>query len=209
MTAVYSLAPSPPFALPGPELIDLQPALAPASDQTDEVLARRLAAGEENALSEVYDRFSRPVFGFLLRYLADRATAEDVQQTVFTEVWQKADSFDPGRGSLLGWIMAIARSRAIDHTRKRVPEPRDPEKTADLIDRNPNPGEIDRLIDAFQFSQLVESLPDEEAELIRFRFQSELSQREISEQTGIPLGTVKSRMVSALGRLRTLMEAEA
>ncbi len=206
---MIALAPSPPAVLTGHELIDLQPVLDPATDQTDALLARRVAAGEENALSQVYERYSRPVFGFLLRYLADRATAEDVQQTVFTEVWQKAANFDPDRGSLLGWIMSIARSRAIDHTRKRVPEPRDPEKTADLIDRDPNPGEIDQLIDAFQFSQLVESLPAEEADLIRYRFQGELSQREISDRTGIPLGTVKSRMVSALGRLRTLMEAEA
>lgn len=204
-----ALAPSPPVTLFRAELIDLQAVLPPATDQTDAYLARRLAGGEEAALSEVYDRYSRPVFGLLLRFLEDRAAAEDVQQLVFTEVWQKAGNFDPARGSLLGWIMSIARSRAIDYSRKKVPEPRDPEKTAGLIDRNPDTGEIDRLIDAFQFSHLVESLPEEEADLIRYRFQNELSQSEISERTGIPLGTVKSRMVSALGRLRTLMEAEA
>lgn len=209
MTAMNVLAPSPPVPLYRIELIDLKTVLPPATDQTDAELASRLAGGEESALSEVYVRYSRPVFGLLLRVLPDRSAAEDVQQLVFTEVWQKAGNFDPDRGSLLGWIMSIARSRAIDHSRKRVPEPRDPEKTADLIDRNPDPGEIDRLIDAFQFSQLVESLPEEEAALIRYRFQNELSQSEISEKTGIPLGTVKSRMVSALGRLRTLMEAEA
>ena len=204
-----ALAPSPPVTLFRAELIDLQTVLPPATDQTDAYLARRLAGGEEAALSEVYDRYSRPVFGLLLRFLADRAAAEDVQQLVFTEVWQKAGNFDAARGSLLGWIMSIARSRAIDYSRKKVPEPRDPEKTADLVNRNPDPGEIDRLIDAFQFAQLVESLPEEEADLIRYRFENELSQSEISEKTGIPLGTVKSRMVSAMGRLRTLMEAEA
>src|SRR5690606_22136581 len=108
--------------------------------------------GEEDALSEVYRRYSRPVFGLLLRYLRDRAAAEDVQQLVFTEVWQKAGSFDPDRGTLMAWIMSIARSRAIDQSRKRVPEPKDPDRAAEVIDRDSEPGEIDQLIDAFQFS---------------------------------------------------------
>jgi len=203
------LAPPPPATLFRFELIDLQSALPTGDDQIDLELARRMERGDENALSEVYSRYSRPVFGLLLRYLADRETAEDVQQQVFTEVWQKAGKFDSGRGSMLGWIMSIARSRAIDQTRKRVPEPKDPETTAVLVDRERASEDIDRLIDAFQFSHLLQHLPDDEADLIRYRFQNELSQSEIAEKTGIPLGTIKSRMVSALGRLRTLMEAEA
>lgn len=202
------LAPPPPALLFREELIDFRPALASVADQNDIDLARRMAGGEEAALNEVYGRYSRPVFGLLLRYLSDRPSAEDVQQQVFTEVWQKANRFDASRGSLLTWIMSIARSRAIDHTRKRVPEPRDPGTAAEMAG-GAGPGEIDRLIDAFQFAHLLEHLPEDEADLIRYRFQNELSQSEISEQTGIPLGTVKSRMVSALGRLRTLMEAEA
>ena len=204
-----SFAPSPPATFSLMQLIDFVPVLKSGSDRTEDQLAIRLADGEEDALREAYDRFSRPVFGLLLRYLGDRSSAEDVQQQVFTEVWQKAGSFDPSRGSMLGWIMSIARSRAIDHGRKRVPEPRDPEKAAAIVDRDADSREIDSLIDAFQFTHLLEMLPEEEAELIRFRFQNELSQSEISKETGIPLGTVKSRMVSALGRLRTLMEAEA
>lgn len=203
------LASSPPVLQFHAQLIDYRPDLPARTDQIDIRLADRIASGDEQALREVYDRFSRPVFSLLLRHLADRAAAEDVQQQVFTEVWQKASRFDADRGSLLGWIMAIARSRAIDHSRKRVPEPKDPGRTAELAGQDPGQGEIDNLIDSFQFTQLMDELPDEEAELIRFRFQNELSQSEISERTGIPLGTVKSRMVSGLGRLRTLMEAEA
>jgi RNA polymerase sigma-70 factor (ECF subfamily) len=191
------------------ELIHLQSVLPTGENQIDLELARRMDRGDEQALLEVYSRYSRPVFGLLLRYLADRDTAEDVQQQIFTEVWQKAGAFDPGRGSMLGWIMSIARSRAIDQTRKRVPEPKDPEATAVLVDRGGSYEEIDRLIGAFQFSHLLGQLPEDEAELIRYRFQNELSQSEIAARTGIPLGTIKSRMVSALGRLRTLLEAEA
>lgn len=203
------LASPPPMVLPLRELIDLQSVLSTEPEQIEKDLARRIADGDEVALNEVYSRYSRPVFGLLLRLLPDRTTAEDVQQQVFTEVWQKSGRFDPTRGSLLSWIMSIARSRAIDQLRKKVPEPQDPERTAEIVDRTPSSEEIDRLIDSFQFAQLLGHLPADEADLIRYRFQNELSQSEISERTGIPLGTVKSRMVSALGRLRTLMEAEA
>lgn len=204
-----TLAPPPPAAFAAARLIDFPRDLKQGNELTDELLAARLAGGDEAALREAYDRFSRPVFGLLLRFLGDRAAAEDVQQQVFTEVWQKAGKFDPARGTMLSWVMTIARSRALDHTRKRVPEPRQPEETAAMVDRGGGSEEIDRLIDSFRFAELLSHLPDEEAELIRYRFQNELSQSEISRQTGIPLGTVKSRMVSALGRLRTLMEAEA
>ena len=71
-----------------------------------------------------------------------------------------------------------------------------------------SPTDIERAIDDWHFSQLVESLPEHEAEVLHYRFHSELSQSEISERTGVPLGTVKSRMVSALERLRTQMEVE-
>jgi len=206
MTFVASPPPVLSFAS---QLIDCQPDLPDRTDEIDNRLADRIADGDEQALRDLYERCSRPVFSLLLRQLGDRTAAEDVQQQVFTEVWQKASNFDPARGSLLGWIMAIARSRAIDHSRKRVPEPKDPGRTAELAGHDPDQGEIDRLIDSFQFTQLLEELPPEQADLIRFRFQNELSQSEISEKTGIPLGTVKSRMVSGLGRLRTLMEAEA
>lgn len=204
------LAPSPPAALRADRLIDFHIDLKKRGPElTDERLAERLSGGDEDALREAYDRFSRPVFGLLVRFLGDRAAAEDVQQQVFTEVWQKAGNFDSSRGSMLSWVMTIARSRALDQVRKRVPEPREPARTAELVDNDPRSDEIDRLLDAFQFAQLLDHLPDDEAELIRYRFQNELSQSEISQRTGIPLGTVKSRMVSALGRLRTLMEAEA
>lgn len=205
MTVIASPPPAISFAT---QLIDCRPDLPARTDENDIRLADRIADGDEEALRDLYDQYSRPVFTLLLRRLGDRTAAEDVQQQVFTEVWQKASRFDPKRGSILAWIMAIARSRAIDHGRKRVPEPKDPVRAAELAGHDSGRGEIESFIDSFQFTQLLQEIPAEEAELIRFRFHNELSQREISDKTGIPLGTVKSRMVSGLGRLRALMEAE-
>ncbi|MGK2931584.1 MAG: RNA polymerase sigma factor [Solirubrobacterales bacterium] len=194
----------------GPAMIDCPAPVEADAASEETILRERLVEGDPEALRDVYRLYSRPVFGYLVRFMGDRAAAEDVQQQIFLEVWEKAARFDPDRGSLLTWIMTIARSRAIDQARKKVPEPRDPERTARLIDSEPPRGDgIDEVVETWQFSQILARLPEEEAALLRYRFQGELSQTEIATKTGIPLGTVKARMVSALERLRRMMEAEA
>lgn len=202
---------SPPVYLPFTRVIDyLGTLLTRRAEPDEQVLANRLVERDQVALGDVYELYSRPVFSFLVRFTGDRSAAEDVQQQVFLEVWQKASKFDPGRGSMLTWIMTIARSRALDHSRRRVPEPHDPSSAAELADSGTDGhSEIDRAIDDWHFSQLIDQLPQDEAQLLRYRFHGELSQSEISEKTGIPLGTVKSRMVSGLERLRAQMEVEA
>jgi RNA polymerase sigma-70 factor (ECF subfamily) len=183
------------------------PVLTRRAEPDEQVLADRLKRRDEVALSDVYELYSRPVFSFLTRFTGDRSAAEDIQQQVFLEVWQKASNFDPDRGSMLTWIMTIARSRALDHSRRRVPEPHDPSAAATMAETAETAGtDIERAIDDWHFSQLIDSLPGHEAEILRYRFHGELSQSEISERTGVPLGTVKSRMVSALERLRAQME---
>lgn len=206
-----SVAWSSPVYLPFRGVIDyLGTLLTKKAEPEQKNLAKRLVERDEVALADVYELYSRPVFSFLLRFTGDRNAAEDVQQQVFLEVWQKASNFDPGRGSMLTWIMTIARSRALDHSRRRVPEPHDPSSAAELSDSGSGGHhEIDRAVDEWHFSQLIGQLPEDEARLLKYRFHGELSQSEISEKTGIPLGTVKSRMVSALERLRTRMEVEA
>lgn len=175
-------------------------------DRDEQRLATRLAAREPSALEEAYERFGRTTFGFLLKALRDRASAEDVQQQVFLEVWQRAGQYDPARAGLLTWIMLIARSRAVDHMRRRVPEPQDPATSPAL--NEPVEPVVDELVEHWHMVHLLGQLPHEEADLLRRRFYGELNQREIASATGIPLGTVKMRMVSGLRRLRELMEAE-
>jgi RNA polymerase sigma-70 factor, ECF subfamily len=176
-------------------------------DRAERRLAARLQAGDADALAEIYDGCGAVTFGYLVRALGDRAAAEDVQQQVFTEVWRRGREYDPARAGLVTWVMTIARSRAIDHLRKRVPQPADPHGDA-LRGDAVAPPEADRLLDRWRMAGYLRRLPDGERELLRLRFYGELTQTEIADATGIPLGTVKTRMVRGLERLREMLEAE-
>ena len=188
------------------------PASAPAADderrrrpdRAERRLAARLRAGDADALADVHEACGAATFGLLVRMLGDRAAAEDVQQQVFTEVWQRAGAYDPRRAGLLTWVLTIARSRAIDHLRRRVPEPRDPQ----LPDSRTVDAGADALLERWRLAQLLGRLPEAERTLLRLRFYEDLSQSEITAATGIPIGTVKARMVRGLTRLREMIEAE-
>ena len=208
MASVF--APSPVVA-GTPRVVFFFPRVTSRDPETDdERLAAAIARGDEDALEEVHKRCSPQVFAFLIRRMGERPAAEDVLQQVFIEVWQKADRFDASRGTLLSWIFAIANSRSLDVLRKRIPDPVDPADGGFAT----GPGhdgaaEIEEFMASWNFARMVDSLPREEAELLRMRFNDDLSQTEISERTGIPLGTVKSRMVSGLAKLRAEMEVPA
>lgn len=178
---------------------------SPAEEQR---LAQLLREHDPGALREVYDRFGRVTFGFLLKMLGDRGAAEDVQQQVFLEVWRRSDRFDPERGKLLAWVMTIARSRAIDHLRRRVPEPVDQESEPGSHQAPSGGDEIEALADQWLMRALLDRLPPSESELLRLRFYAGFSQAEIAQREGIPLGTVKTRMVSGLRRLREMIDEE-
>lgn len=177
----------------------------------DRRLGAALGAGDPRALETFHARYGATVFGYLLHVMRERAAAEDVFQTVMTEVWRRASRYDPERGSLATWVLTIARSRAIDELRRRRPEPLDP---ADL----PEPGgpgggaaapaPQDAVLDRWRMAHLLSRLPADERRLLELRFYGELSQSEIGAQTGLPLGTVKSRMVRGLERLRGFMDEE-
>lgn len=172
-------------------------------------LAAGLRAREPEALRAAYERFGGVTFGFLVRTLGDRQLAEDVQQQVFLEVWQRAPTFDRDRGRLLSWVMMIARSRAIDQLRRRVPEPvGDPGEGSLEAGVHAEPDEVETLVERYRVASLLSGLPAEERRLLKMRFFGDLTQREIAERTGIPLGTVKMKMVRALERLRQRIEAE-
>lgn len=174
----------------------------------DRRLAAALRAGDAHALETFHARYGAAVFGYLLHVLRDRAAAEDVFQTVMTEVWRRAARFDPERGSLVTWALTIARSRAIDELRRRRPEPLDP---ADLPEPAPADRAVapqDQALDRWRMAHLLSLLPADERRLLELRFYAELSQSEIAAETGVALGTVKSRMVRGLERLRGLMDEE-
>jgi RNA polymerase sigma-70 factor (ECF subfamily) len=169
---------------------------------------RRLAAGlrarDARALEAVHAEYGASVFGFLLHRLRDRAAAEDVFQQVLTEVWRRGGEYDPRRASMLTWVLTIARSRAIDELRRRRPEPMDPQTLPEPATDPPD----DRLLDAWRMSHLLGLLPAEERRVLELRFYEGLSQTEIAASTAVPLGTIKTRMVRGLERLRAHLDAE-
>jgi RNA polymerase sigma-70 factor, ECF subfamily len=172
--------------------------------------ARALRRRDREALDHVYEVYASTVLGYLINLIRDPATAEDVHQQVFLEVWQRAPSYDRERGGILAWIMAIAHSRGVDELRRRVPEPRDPAESAALArmpDQDPE-STPDALVERWQVAHMLSKLRADEARLLRMRFYEGLTQAEIAEHTGIPLGTVKMRMVAALERLRGLLVEE-
>lgn len=181
----------------------------PTNLEPDEIaIARALRAGEDGAISRLYERYSQTVFAFLLTRIPDRAGAEDVLQQVFAELWRRGCEYNPERSGLFTWVMLIARSRATDALRRSHPEPHEPERAADLVDRLGGAEETEELIEQWRVADLLQRIPAAEADLLRMRFYEGLSQREISERTGIALGTVKMRMIQALGRIRSLIDEE-
>ena len=178
-----------------------------ASDAEEARLTKALNDRDPLAMATVSERYGRFLLGFLREAAADPGTAEDVFQQVLVEIWRRGPQYDPSRASLLTWMMTIARSRAIDERRRRRPEPVDPEQLAAA------PGQSDdeateRLIERWRVAELLARIPPEEAAILRLRFYEGLVQTEIAERVGIPLGTVKTRMVAGLARLRTLVTEE-
>jgi len=177
-------------------------------------LAARLRRRDRTVLAELYGTYGRATFGFLVRALGDRDAAEDVQQQVFLEAWQRGPGYDPHRASPATWLMTIARSRAIDHLRRRVPEPRDPQSASVLAGGGPAtppgaPTPVDELHDRWWLAAVLGELPPEEAEPLRLRFGHGLTQTEIADALQLPLGTVKTRMARALTKLRPVLEEQA
>jgi len=179
-----------------------------AETQRDRELADALRVRDEGALGRIQAELGPLLLGYLTAMLGDRAAAEDVLQVTLLEVWDRGASFDPVKASLVTWVMMIARSRAIDQLRRRVPEPHDPVSAGTQLDRaavtEEDPSEA--LLEQWRIADLLTRLPAEEATMLRLRFYDGLSQREIAERTGVPLGTVKMRMVHALQRLHRMLE---
>ncbi len=177
--------------------------------RADRRAARALHERRPEAIALVMEAHGRTILGYLTQLLHDRATAEDVLQRVLLEVWQRAQTFDPDRASLLTWVLMIARSRALDELRRRVPEPVDPSAAAERAALSAtSEDESEAMLERWRIAALLERLPREEASLLRLRFYDGLTQTEIAARTGVSLGTIKTRMVRGLAQLRDLLEAE-
>lgn len=178
------------------------------SEPDDRTLVGRIASGDEAAFELVYDRHGGLLFGSLVRFLGDREAAAEVVQDAFMALWRRASGFDPDAGSLPGWLLAIARHRAIDRLRG---EARRPQLAAvELIDdaRDADPetdpaGFADRRWADSVVRTMVSELPEVERHVVALAYADGLSQSVIADRLGVPIGTVKSRTRRALARLRT------
>ena len=169
-------------------------------------LIERMAGGDESALSALYDRSSRLIFGLLLRILNDAGLAEEVLLDVYMQVWRQAGRYDPVRGKTLAWLVTIARSRAIDRLRSTRQE----ELRKESLDAT---GHALTLTTAFEDPTIaperqkivrsaLDSLPPEQREVIEMAYYLGLSHSEIAARLGQPLGTVKTRTRLGMIKLR-------
>jgi RNA polymerase sigma factor, sigma-70 family len=166
----------------------------------DAELLQRIRRGDEGGMAELYDRFSAVVFSAALRVLSEASQAEDVLQEVFLQLWRNPSAFDANRGSLAAWLAVIARHRAIDHLRRRRPET-DFEEVVLSVD----PGldsQAARSEAIGRIRGVMESMSDEQRSAVEMAFFEGLTHTEIAEKTGEPLGTIKTRIRSALIAIR-------
>lgn len=173
----------------------------------DRRLIRALRRDDPRAVELVSEAYGPLLRGFLAEAIEDRDAVADVLQQTLLEVWRRGHDYDPERASLATWLLVIARSRAIDHRRRRVPEPVDADRLAAFADRG-RADETGVLLERWRMAGMIAGLPHEQARMLRLRFYEGLTQRQIAERTGMPLGTVKMRMVQALDRLRLMLDEE-
>jgi RNA polymerase sigma-70 factor, ECF subfamily len=173
--------------------------------ELDRDLARRIAGGDTAALKSLYERVRGRALGIALRILGDRSDAEDVVQETFVEAWKRAHEYEERRGSLEGWIVTIARSRAIDRHRARARARRlagrVEEETAGGA-RFEFPAEaFDASFESARVARALDDLPSDQRRVIDLAYFEGLSQSEIAARIEEPLGTVKTRTRLAMAKL--------
>lgn len=178
---------------------------SPFAQLSDEALLAQMALGDERALAELYDRFGRVAYGLAVRVLRDRTLAEDAVQDAFLGAWRTAAGFDPTRGTVSTWLMTLVHRRAVDLVR------REDRRKTDVLDDAPiaSSGTTDEEAALREERRRVQSalarLPSDQREALELAYYGGLTQSELAERLGVPLGTVKSRVFAGLGKLRDLL----
>ena len=171
-----------------------------ASADSDGMLLDRVRRGDEAAMASLFDRYSKVVYSVALRVLRDTASAEDVLQEIFMQVWRSPGSFLETKGSLGGWLAVVARNRSIDTLRRR--RPTDPVEEISLASPFNLAEEAERNNMMERARRVIVDLPAEQRKTLEMAFFEGLTHTEIAAMTGDPLGTVKTRIRSALLTLR-------
>ncbi len=198
------------LALTAPATFPAAPRRAPASarmattEPSDSELISRVADGDRAAFNVLYRRYARQVYGLALRRLRDRGHAEDAVQETFAAIWRSASSYRPERGAGAPWLYTVARNAIVDRFRGRA-------RGADYVPDNPTteptPEErVESEWTAWQVHRAFGQLPDNERTVLELAYWGGLSQSQIAEFLGIPLGTVKTRTRTGLARLAGLLD---
>ncbi len=204
----------------------------PRTDPTEDArLVEAVVAGSEDALATLYDRHAGAVYATAVRSISDRSIAEDIVQETFLTLWNRAEQFDPMRGSLAAWLFTIARNRAVDRMRAsgrrpgvvsisaaRIGDETDAAtlervaRTGEVVgsaspERGPE-GELAGVELRAELQQALSSMVEPERQVLLLAYRDELTQREIADRLGWPLGTVKTRTRRALAKLRIVLGPE-
>lgn len=185
-----------------------------ATDESDEQLMAQIQDHDEAALGALYERHKAVLRTIIARVVHNDYDVDELLQEVFVELWNRADHFDQAKGKALGWIVTLARRRAIDRIRRRQAYSRAEERMRLETEVQPSQTHYEGVEDdannadrAEIFQRIIDTLPEAQQEALRLAFYHGLSQREIAAKTGIPLGTIKTRLELALRKVRTAVMA--
>ena len=197
-----------------PEVRRRAPRRSPENEDTDEVLMTRVADRDSAALEKLFERHSGVIKSVIFKIIHNEAEAEDVLMEVFFEAWNGAAKYSAAKGKALGWLVTMARRRGIDRLRKRQSYSRATDRLQVEVEHDPEAwvsgrdpdGDTERAdVRAFIKARLLE-LPPFQKDAIELAFFKGMSQREIAAHTGIPLGTIKTRIELGLKKLSTSLE---
>jgi RNA polymerase sigma-70 factor, ECF subfamily len=178
---------------------------------SDALLAARLAAGDDHALAEVFDRLAPVVYGAALRVLGEDSAAQDVAQDVFVELWAHPDRYDPAAGSLRTYLNVLARHRAVDVVRSELRRIARQERHYRLSPEQPHLSVSEEVTAAEAASVVraaVRQLPEAQRRVVELAYFQGLTCREVARAADIPEGTAKSRLRLALAKLETVLDRE-
>jgi len=184
-------------------------------DLTDEQLMVMLQQRNPVGLEYLYDRHAAIVKSLGMKVVHNEAEAEDLLQEIFMEIWNRAAGYDPAKGKPLGWIVTLARRRAIDRLRKCQSHCRAEDRLRDEVEQHPDswstdPDEDFAMADIrATLLKLIKTLPEAQQQAINLAFYQGMSQREIAAHTGIPLGTIKTRLELGLKKLTAALKDQA
>lgn len=178
-------------------------------DRRDQDLVEQVAAGDEDAFVSLYRRYGAAAFGLALRVLGDRVLAEEVTQEVFLSVWRRARNYEPGRGSVRSWLLTQIHHRAVDVVRREEAERRrNAGASLPAVDES-----IEQVVEdqwlavrRAQMRTALEVLPEEQRAVIELSYFEGLTQTQVADRLGTPLGTVKSRTLAAMKKLRGALQ---